>query len=203
MKIPRASLPWGQNHLSPTRHAGEPGRRSCPINFALPVRLIPRLLCACVWPGLGGEGRERDCALVPALGRAGQYPGGSGGWGRPSLQVPRWVGGGEERAEIPFRPFGSERGRQKEREGDRAYPPCGSAPGSAPGPERPPGPERRGRGTTGGLAEPATRSELAEETSTEGGAGARAAAGGGAAAAASSPVGFLPSSPSPPPLPPV
>lgn len=73
----------------------------------------------------------------------------------------------------------------------------------APRPERPLGLERAG-GSRGGLSEPATRSELAGETSTEGGAGAGTAAGGGAAAAASSPVGFLPSSPSPPPpLPPV
>ena len=79
---------------------------------------------------------------------------------------------------------------------------AGSAP--SPGLGRPRGLESRGGGTGGGLAEPATRSELAGETSAEGGAGARAAAGGGAAAAASSPVGFLPSSPlPPPPLPPV
>lgn len=66
------------------------------------------------------------------------------------------------------------------------------------------GRKRRGGGIRGGLVEPAARSELARETSAEGGAGAGAAAGGGAAAAASSPFGFLPSSPSPPPpLPPV
>lgn len=70
------------------------------------------------------------------------------------------------------------------------------------GPERPLGLQGRAGGTGGGLAKRAARSELARETSAKGGAGA--VAGGGAATAASSPVGFLPSSPSPPPsLPPV
>lgn len=72
-------------------------------------------------------------------------------------------------------------GRRNARVTGRAHPAAGrpAAP-PAPGPGRPLGLERRGRGTRGGLAEPATRSELAEETSAEGGAGAGAAAEGGA-----------------------
>jgi hypothetical protein len=132
-------------------------------------------------------------------GRAGPYPGGPGGWGRPSLQVPRWAGGGECDAEIPFRPL---RIREGAAEGRGEWPGAdlgrahlaGWPPRSAPFPGCAT-PDARGRRRAAEGLAGRPRAPNLPGKSREGGAGP-AAAGGGAAAAASSPSGFLPSPPS-------
>lgn len=105
-----------------------------PCYFAPPARLISRLLCTCVWPGLRTEGREgmRVCACV----RPGGSISGWTGWVGPPLSPGPEVGWGwgvtrrDSLSPLRIR----EGGDRRRAKGDRACPPCGSAPGRVPQP---------------------------------------------------------------------
>lgn len=126
----------------------------------------------CVWPRLGAEDRHRAC--VCACVRPGGSISGWTGWVGPPLSPGPEVGWGwgvtrrDSLSPLRIREGASEGARGVS---GRAHPAdlLSGAP-LAPRPERLLGLKRAG-GTRGGLGEPATRSELAGETSTEGGAG--------------------------------
>lgn len=73
------------------------------------------------------------------LGPAGPYPGGQGGWGRHSLLVPRWVGGGGVTRRDSLSPLLDPGGGDRRSAGvaGRACPED-----RRPGAPQPPGPER-------------------------------------------------------------
>nr|XP_036864522.1 oxysterol-binding protein-related protein 10 isoform X1 [Manis javanica] len=140
-------------------------------------------------------GRQGGSARASALGREGPYPGGRGGWGRwvgpPLPPRPRRVGWGGKGAQRVPSPLPIREGATEAPRGVQGVPTLRPGARSAPAPAGgPAGPTR-----TGGLAEPAARSQLAGASGAEGGAG-QGRGGGGAAAAASSPAGCLPGPPS-------